>query len=72
MKLILLSVGLMLSVNANALSYDADVPAAIVNQMNQDLAFMAQITGSSQTPFHKEIYGEVSGPVYKEIGRAHV
>lgn len=65
MKSLLITAALLLSVNAHALSFDTDVPPAIVDQMNQDLAFMAQITGSSQTPFHKEIYGGVSGPLYK-------
>lgn len=65
MKSLLISIALLLSVNANALSYDSDVPKAIVDQMGQDLAFMAEITGSTKTPLHKEIFGDVSGPVYK-------
>lgn len=48
-----------------ALKFDKNVPADIQQQMVADLGFMAQITGSGQTPFHSQIYGGVDGAKYK-------
>lgn len=53
------------SVNAFALKFDNNVPAAIQKQVNEDLAFMTTVQGSQQTPFHKEIFGSVAGDTYK-------
>lgn len=50
---------------AQALTFDRDVPQDIQKQMLQDLAFMNELTGTSQTPFHKEIFNELSGASYK-------
>lgn len=50
-----------------ALKFDSDVPKNIQTQMVEDLAFMAQITGSGQTPFHKELFTEVSGKAYQQF-----
>ncbi len=70
---VLLCVGLMLSaMQARALSFDSDVPKAIQDQMVQDLGFMNQLTGSGQTPFHKEIYTAVSGSAYKSFFESHI
>lgn len=63
---------LLISTQTYALSFDSDVPQAIQNQMIQDLNFMNQITGSGGTPFHKQIYGEVAGPVYKQFFESHI
>lgn len=67
MKLTIALLSLVLGLNAHALSYDSDVPADIKTQMTNDLAFMNQLTGSSQTPFHKEIFGAVDGPTYQKF-----
>ena len=73
MKVILMMVSLnMIAMQAKALSFDADVPAAIQTQMVDDLAFINQLTGSGQTPFHKEIYGDVSGTNYKTFFESHI
>lgn len=48
-----------------ALKYDRNVPADIQTQMNADLDFMAQITGSGQTPYHSQIFGAVEGTSYR-------
>lgn len=48
-----------------ALKYDRNVPADIQTQMNADLDFMAQITGSGQTPYHSQIFGAVDGTSYR-------
>ncbi len=73
MKVILLAVSLFITTtHANALSFDSDVPKAIQDQMTQDLSFINQITGTSQTPFHKQIYGTVSGSVYKNFFESHI
>lgn len=48
-----------------ALKYDNNVPADIQAQMNADLDFMAQISGSGQTPFHSQIFGNVDGASYR-------
>lgn len=73
MKAFLLSLPLMMmAFQAKALTFDQDVPQAIQDQMNQDLIFVNQITGTSQTPFHKEIYGDVSGAVYKKFFESHI
>lgn len=48
-----------------ALKFDSNVPQNIQAQMMDDLAFVNQLTGSGQTPYHKQIFGEVSGPAYK-------
>lgn len=62
----LMAIGLMaFGLQAQALTFDRDVPQDIQKQMLQDLAFMNELTGSSQTPFHKEIFREFSGASYK-------
>jgi hypothetical protein len=65
MKLVLTLSLMVLGLQAHALTFDSDVPQDIQSQMVQDLAFMNQLTGQGQTPFHKEIFTEVSGTAYK-------
>lgn len=48
----------------SAVKYDANVPATIKTQMEDDLTFIRTIKGSSATPFHKEIFGNVDGTTY--------
>lgn len=48
-----------------ALKFDSDVPKNIQTQMVEDLNFMYQVTGSAQTPFHKEIFTSLDGKAYQ-------
>ena len=63
--LALLLVSATVTTAFGALKFDSDVPKNIQTQIVDDLAFMAQIQGSGQTPFHKEIFTEVSGKAYQ-------
>ncbi len=73
MKLVSILLGFVLvGSQASALSFDLDVPKAIQDQMTEDLGFMNQIAGAGQTPFHQQIYGDVSGPVYKSFFESHI
>lgn len=65
MKMLMTTVCLMIGLQAHGLSFDSDVPQDIQTQMVQDLGFINQLTGSGQTPFHKQIFSEVSGSAYK-------
>lgn len=72
MKAVLISLCLTIAINADALNYDNDVPASIKDQMNADLNFVNQISGSSQTPFHKEIFENVLGASYKKYFESRI
>lgn len=72
MKALLLTIVLSLSTQVYALEFDNDVPQAIQNQMIQDLDFVNQITSTGKTPFHQQIYGDVSGTVYKGFFESHI
>jgi len=72
MQLLITAVMITLSFQAQALKFDSDVPKAIQDQMVLDLNFMNQITGSGSTPFHKQIFGDVSGAVYKKFFESHI
>ncbi|MFZ3229549.1 MAG: hypothetical protein WA160_05045 [Pseudobdellovibrio sp.] len=72
MKALLISVTLLLVVQAKAVKFDANVPQNIQTQMVDDLAFMSQLTGNSSTPFHKAIYGTVDGTTYKNFFESHI
>jgi hypothetical protein len=63
----LLVLGLMSANTALAVKYDANVPANIQQQMNEDLAFIGQVTGNGQTKFHKGIFGNVDGATYTQF-----
>ncbi len=65
MKTIITTVCLLFGFQAVALEFDSDVPQDIQNQMVQDLNFINQLTGSGQTPYHKQIFTTVSGTSYK-------
>lgn len=51
---------------AFALDFDREVPANTKEQMNGDLTFVATLEGSSATPLHKQVFGELKGPLYKD------
>jgi len=55
-----------------ALKFDNNVPKDIQQQMVDDLSFMNQLTGNGATPFHKQIYGDVSGATYKSFFESHI
>ena len=63
---------LLFSINTHALNFDGDVPKNIQDQMIQDLTFMNQISGASSTPFHKQIFGDVSGSNYKSFFESRI
>ena len=66
--LVLSAVFTLLAAQANAtLKYDSDVPAAIQTQMQADLAFINQVTGSKQTPYHQQIFSAVDGKAYQNF-----
>ncbi len=73
MKLVLAVICTVFMVsNVYALNFDQDVPKAIQDQMVQDLGFMNQISGTSQTPFHQEIFGSVDGATYKSFFESRI
>lgn len=75
MKRILLAATIMLAFQAQqafAVKFDPDVPPKIQVQMNEDLAFINQVEGNGQTPFHKQIFGQVSGATYKTFFESHI
>lgn len=73
MKTVTALISIMLvALQASALNFDNDVPKDIQDQMVQDLAFANQIASTGQTPFHKEIYKEVSGSAYKSFFESHI
>lgn len=55
-----------------ALKFDSDVPKNIQTQMVEDLAFMNQVTGTAQTPFHKEIFTAVDGKAYQTFFESRI
>ena len=57
----LFAIVLLFTLNVAALRFDSDVPKSIQDQMITDLAFMNQITGTGQTPFHQQIFSGVDG-----------
>ncbi|MEK7234039.1 MAG: hypothetical protein AAB268_09505 [Elusimicrobiota bacterium] len=44
--------------------FQDNVPAAIQNQMREDLDFLQTIQGNGASPLHREIFGPVDGPSY--------
>ncbi|MGZ3726990.1 MAG: hypothetical protein ACXWQQ_14390 [Pseudobdellovibrio sp.] len=72
MKTLMTAILLTITVNAHALSFDSDVPQDIQTQMVNDLAFINQVTGSGQTPFHKQIYAGVDGKLYKTFFESRI
>lgn len=66
MKILLsLFVASLLSVSAQAVDFDSNVPSNIKEQMLQDLSFMSTVQGSGQTGLHQKIFGKVDGASYK-------
>lgn len=68
MKLVfvaLFTVSALNSLSAFGFSFDAGVPLRIQAQFKNDIEFMSHIEGANASPLHKEIFGELSGKVYK-------
>jgi hypothetical protein len=65
----ILTMGLQASA---ALNFDASVPANIKSQMTDDLAFMSTLQGSAQSPYHKQIFGNLSGASYKTFFESRI
>jgi len=75
MKVFISSVvfAVLVSSNVYALSFDSDVPKSIQEQMNQDLVFINQISGTKATPFHIKVFGDmVSGATYKKFFESRI
>ncbi len=64
MKLLLLGALLAFPLTASAYTFDSDVPAAVKNQIVQDMGFIKSLQGNNGTPLHKEIFGNVDGATY--------
>ncbi len=59
---------LILGLNSSyALKYDRNVPANIQKQMDEDLQFIAQISGTVGSPYHQQIFGAVDGKTYQSF-----
>jgi hypothetical protein len=52
--------------------FDSDVPAAIKQQMLNDLQFVGTIQGSGVSPLHSQIFGKVSGTDYDNFFSSRV
>jgi len=63
---------LLAASSAFAVNFDSDVPPAIAKQMSEDLVFMYTLQGANQTPFHKEIFGTLSGAAYQKFFESHI
>lgn len=57
----------LVPVSGFSYTFDTDVPAAIQQQMQEDLGFVASIQGSGSSSLHSQIFGQVDGPTYKKF-----
>jgi hypothetical protein len=70
MKTVLIIFAFLLVINSHSLAatraptFDTNVEAGLKQQMQDDLAFMAQIEGLAPTALHNQIFGKVDGPTY--------
>jgi len=49
---------------ASAIQFDSDVPAAVREQVQDDLGMVAGLRGGAGSRLHREIFGDVSGATY--------
>lgn len=63
---------LLFSASAFSYNFDRNVPPAVKDQITQDMQFMGGLDGSSVTPFHREIFGELKGANYKQFFESRV
>ncbi len=66
-KILFVIISMYAATSLAAIKFKSNVPKDIQNQMLQDLEFMGTVDGFGATPFHKEIFGEVKGSVYKKF-----
>ena len=71
-KCILSLVALLISTSAFAVEFDNKLPAAVANQIREDLAFMAGMKGEKATPLHQQIFGALDGQGYKNFFETRV
>ncbi len=60
------------SENAQAYTFDRNVPADIATQMRADLNFMNTLQGSQVSALHKEIFGEMNGAGYQQFFESRI
>lgn len=61
MKKLLFALLCCLPLTASALEFDEDVPAAVKDQVLQDLEFMKTLRADRVTPLHQQIFGAMNG-----------
>lgn len=66
-KIVFIIVSMYAATSLAALNFKSNVPKDVKDQMIQDLEFMGTVDGFGATPFHKEIFGDVKGAVYKKF-----
>ena len=67
MKQFIIGVAMLVPVAGFSYSFDKDVPADIQKQITDDMGFVTTITSEKASNLHKEIFGAVSGTVYKNF-----
>ena len=73
MKLaIILALVAVIPSSAFAYTFDADVPADIQKQMQDDLGFVATIQSNGASALHQQIFGKVDGTAYKNFFESRV
>ncbi len=61
----LTSLSLLAASNSvQAYTFDSEVPENLRNEITRDMAFIGSIQGTSESPLHKEIFGDVNGKKY--------
>lgn len=65
-KLCVIGAIAILSSQVWALTFDSDVPAALQQQMNQDLSFAGSLQGAKFTPLAQKVYSSFQGPVIRQ------
>jgi len=66
-KLVSLILGIFLAFNAQAITFDQDVPKEIQDQFQADLSVVQSFEGKKQTPFHQEIFESMNGQKYSNF-----
>jgi hypothetical protein len=57
---------------AMAYTFDSNVPAAVKQQMSDDLAFVNTLQGDEVSGLHKQVFGGVDGPTYTRFFESRV
>ncbi len=64
--------GLMAAIDADALTFDRNVPKETQEQLTSDLASLEGIYGATASALHTTVFGEVDGSVYSNWFRSRV